>query len=52
MAHRMGLLTIAEGAETLEQYKILKTLGCDYIQGFYFSKPVSAEEFTKYFENK
>ncbi len=48
MAHRMGLLTIAEGAETLEQYKILKTLGCDYIQGFYFSKPLSCRDFEAY----
>ena len=48
MAHRMGLLTIAEGAETLEQFKILKTLGCDYIQGFYFSKPLSVHDFESY----
>ena len=48
MAHRMGLLTIAEGAETLEQYKILKILGCDYIQGFYFSKPLSCRDFEAY----
>ena len=48
MAHRMGLLTIAEGAETLEQYKILKTLGCDYIQGYYFSKPLSCRDFEAY----
>ena len=48
MAHRMGLLTIAEGAETLEQYKILKTLGCDYIQGYYFSKPLPCREFESY----
>ena len=48
MAHRMGLLTIAEGAESLEQYKILKTLGCDYIQGFYFSKPLPCREFEAY----
>ena len=48
MAHRMGLLTIAEGAESIEQFKILKTLGCDYIQGFFFSKPLSAREFESY----
>ena len=48
MAHRMGLLTIAEGAETIEQYKILKSLGCDYIQGYYFSKPLSCRDFEAY----
>jgi len=48
MAHRMGLLTIAEGAETVEQFKILRTLGCDYIQGYYFSKPLPVREFEAY----
>ena len=48
MAHRMGLLVIAEGAETVEQFKILKTLGCDYIQGYYFSKPLSVRDFEAY----
>lgn len=48
MAHRMGLLVIAEGTETEEQFKILKTLGCDYIQGFYFSKPLPVHEFEAY----
>ncbi len=48
MAHRMGLLTIAEGAESIEQFKILKSLGCDYIQGFYFSKPLPVHEFEAY----
>ena len=51
MAHRMGLLTIAEGAESLEQFKILKALGCDYIQGFYFSKPLPVHEFEAYLKN-
>ena len=48
MAHRMGLLAVAEGAETVEQFKILKALGCDYIQGFYFSKPLGLREFESY----
>ena len=48
MAHRMGLLTIAEGAESAEQFMTLKALGCDFIQGFYFSKPLSFEEYESY----
>ena len=48
MAHRMELLTVAEGAESTDQFKILKTLGCDYIQGFYFSKPLSLSDFERY----
>jgi len=48
MAHRMELLTVAEGAESTDQFKILKTLGCDFIQGYYFSKPLSTPDFEKY----
>ena len=48
MAHRLGLLTVAEGAETDEQVTTLKTLGCDFIQGFYFSKPLPVKDFETY----
>ena len=47
MAHSLGLRTIAEGVETEEQMRILKDLGCDMAQGFYFSKPLPAEEIEK-----
>jgi EAL domain-containing protein (putative c-di-GMP-specific phosphodiesterase class I) len=43
MAHKLGLKVIAEGVETLEQHDILVAAGCDYGQGFLFSKPVAAE---------
>ena len=39
------LKTIAEGVETIEQLNILKNEKCDFIQGYYFSKPVTAAEF-------
>ena len=48
MAHRMGLLTVAEGAESDEQFKMLKSLGCDFIQGFYFSEPLSLLDYESY----
>ncbi len=48
MAHRLGYLTVAEGVETDEQFKILKTLGCDFIQGFYFSKPLATNDYERY----
>ena len=48
MAHRMGLLTVAEGVEDADQLKRLKALGCDYIQGFYFSHPLPAKQFELY----
>jgi diguanylate cyclase (GGDEF)-like protein/PAS domain S-box-containing protein len=40
LAHTLGMDVVAEGVETLEQYLHLKALGCEYAQGFYFSKPV------------
>ena len=38
--------TIAEGVEEIEQIAFLKTQGCQEAQGFYFSQPVPAEQFT------
>ena len=48
LADAFELLTIAEGVETAEQVFTLKQLGCDIIQGFYFSRPQPAEEFEKF----
>ena len=48
IAKYLGVPTIAEGVETEEQYLALKEIGCDLIQGYYFSKPVPAEEFEKF----
>ena len=45
MAHKLGLKVIAEGVETEAQRKLLSKAGCDYAQGFLFSRPVSPEEF-------
>ncbi len=47
MAHKLGIKVIAEGIETQEQCDLLATAGCDYGQGYLFSKPVSADEFEK-----
>ncbi|HUP48489.1 MAG TPA: EAL domain-containing protein [Thermoanaerobaculia bacterium] len=44
MAHRLGLKVVAEGVETHEQLEYLRLEGCDYIQGYLFSGPVSSEE--------
>ena len=47
MARSLQLKVVAEGVETKEQYDFLRTLGCDQIQGYYFSKPIPASEVVK-----
>ena len=44
-AHRLDLKVIAEGVETKEQADFLRENGCDYFQGYYFSRPMPQEEF-------
>ena len=46
--HSMDSMVVAEGVETKEQYDYLKSIGCDYIQGYYFSKPVPQEDFVEF----
>ena len=48
LAKTYGMKTVAEGPETEEQIKILRELGCDFAQGYYFSYPLPAHEFEKY----
>ena len=45
LAKRLGKKTLCEGAETQEQVDFLKTVACDTVQGFYFSKPLEEEKF-------
>lgn len=48
ISKNMGLKTVAEGIETQEQMLMLKNFQCELLQGYYFSKPLAAEEFVKY----
>jgi EAL domain-containing protein (putative c-di-GMP-specific phosphodiesterase class I) len=47
MAHKLGIQVIAEGVETRTQRDLLVNMGCDYVQGYFYSKPVPAEEFER-----
>ena len=50
MAHEIGIKTVAEGVETEEQVSFLRQSGCEYIQGYYYSKPLPEEEFVEFLE--
>lgn len=48
MLHGLGVKIVAEGVETKEMLVALEELGCDYIQGYYFSRPVCKADFIEY----
>lgn len=52
MVHKMKKKALCEGVETEEQIELLSDLGCDYLQGYYFSKPLSEKEFIALIERK
>ena len=47
MAQKLHIRTVVEGVETEENDRMIRELGCDYGQGYYYGRPVSAEEFTE-----
>ena len=44
MSHRLKMKVVAEGVESAQQVELLKEMGCDYIQGYYYSKPLPINE--------
>ncbi len=44
MAHAFGMQVVAEGVESQDQLRVLQSVGCDLVQGFFFSRPVPPEE--------
>jgi EAL domain-containing protein (putative c-di-GMP-specific phosphodiesterase class I) len=48
MAKRLGIRTLAEGVETEEQVRFLREIGCDMMQGYYYSKPFPPESMEAY----
>lgn len=51
MVHKMQKKALMEGVETEQQIEILQKLGCEYLQGYYFSKPLPKNEFIRLIEN-
>lgn len=50
MGRRLGLITVAEGVETIEDLNLLKQLGCNQVQGFLFSKPIPVGDIVPWLE--
>jgi EAL domain-containing protein (putative c-di-GMP-specific phosphodiesterase class I) len=51
MAQSLNLNVIAEGVETEEQRRLLESLNCSEMQGFFFSRPLPADDLSKYLDN-
>jgi len=51
MAHSLGFTTVAEGVESLEHIKILKSMKCDELQGYHFSKAIPKDKFIQFLQN-
>lgn len=52
IAHNLDLHVVAEGVEQAHQIDILKTLNCETVQGYYYSKPLSKDEFTEFLKQQ
>lgn len=52
MMHDVGFKIVCEGVETEKQYHILEELDCDFIQGFYFARPMKRDEFIRFLQEK
>jgi EAL domain-containing protein (putative c-di-GMP-specific phosphodiesterase class I) len=52
MSRNLKLLVIAEGIETKKQYELLRSMGCDMVQGWYFSKALNHHELVLYLRKK
>jgi len=48
MAHKLNMQVIAEGIEHKKQYDLLTQMGCDYCQGYYYSKPLPEDQFLRF----
>ena len=51
IAQNLGMVTVAEGVESMFQLEFLRAAGCDNIQGFYYAKPIPIDEFEAFLDN-
>jgi EAL domain-containing protein (putative c-di-GMP-specific phosphodiesterase class I) len=51
LAHQFGLVVVAEGVEDAACLELLRSLGCDYAQGYHFARALSAEDFQSWLES-
>ncbi len=51
LSEELGLFSLTEGVETIEQYCMLNEMGCNLFQGYYFAKPMPVDEFEKLVES-
>ena len=47
LVHNLEMKVLCEGAETQAQTDLLREIGCDYIQGYYFGRPMSQDQYEK-----
>src|SRR5204863_1705952 len=52
LAHNLKIPLVAEGIETLDQIKVLDSLGCDQAQGYFFAKPMDTADATKFIKEQ
>ncbi|MBR6085719.1 MAG: EAL domain-containing protein [Spirochaetales bacterium] len=52
MARSLGFVVVAEGVENETQYQLLRQVGCDCVQGYYFSRPLPATDFEAFVETR
>jgi diguanylate cyclase (GGDEF)-like protein len=49
LAHKLGMQVVAEGVEDAESLQILRDMGCDFAQGYFISRPVPTDEFSRWY---
>ncbi|MBD8525767.1 putative bifunctional diguanylate cyclase/phosphodiesterase [Pseudomarimonas arenosa] len=52
LAHALGLRVVAEGVESAEGLDVLRRLGCEVVQGYYFSRPLAADDFVRWWQQR